>query len=182
MHGCRDGDLVARMGYTGQGYREQYWVDYHIGIVTSDPAENGVLRPYVGPAVTGCSNCRFITTDVPCENPDVDISGLSSESEIENKLLDECQVDGGGGAFARELLDSLLCLVPHEPGRLTHDSLRRGFRPVVDRDQRVLPVVAGNEPRLTPCAARLRARRGTPRARIPRRIGSCSRRCRGSAR
>ena len=25
-------DLVARMGYTGQGYREQYWADYHIGI------------------------------------------------------------------------------------------------------------------------------------------------------
>jgi dipeptidyl aminopeptidase/acylaminoacyl peptidase len=25
-------DLVSRMGYTGQGYREQYWVDYHIGI------------------------------------------------------------------------------------------------------------------------------------------------------
>ena len=25
-------DLVARMGYTGQRYREQYWVDYHLGV------------------------------------------------------------------------------------------------------------------------------------------------------
>lgn len=66
-------------------------VDYHIGVVTSDPIENGVLRPYIGPAVDGCSNCRFISTDVSCENPDVDISGLSTESEIENELLDQCQ-------------------------------------------------------------------------------------------
>ncbi|NNF12017.1 MAG: alpha/beta fold hydrolase [Gemmatimonadetes bacterium] len=25
-------DLVARMGYTGQGYRELYWADFHMGI------------------------------------------------------------------------------------------------------------------------------------------------------
>ncbi len=25
-------DLVSRMGYTGQGYREQYWADYHLGV------------------------------------------------------------------------------------------------------------------------------------------------------
>lgn len=66
-------------------------VDYHIGVITSDPAEGGVLRPYAGPGVDGCSNCRFITTDVSCDNPDVDITSLSTEAEIENALLDECQ-------------------------------------------------------------------------------------------
>jgi hypothetical protein len=67
-------------------------VDYHIGIITSDPAENGVLRAYNGPAVTGCDpgTCRFITKDVPCDNPDVDISGLTDETAIENKLAQEC--------------------------------------------------------------------------------------------
>ena len=35
-------DLVARLGYTGQGYREQYWADYHIGI--SDRAAIPELR------------------------------------------------------------------------------------------------------------------------------------------
>jgi dipeptidyl aminopeptidase/acylaminoacyl peptidase len=25
-------DLVSRMGYTGQGYREQYWADFHLGV------------------------------------------------------------------------------------------------------------------------------------------------------
>lgn len=29
-------DLVSRMGYTGQGYRELYWADYHIGISDRD--------------------------------------------------------------------------------------------------------------------------------------------------
>ena len=35
-------DLVARLGYTGQGYREQYWADYHMGI--SDRAAIPELR------------------------------------------------------------------------------------------------------------------------------------------
>jgi hypothetical protein len=65
-------------------------VDYHIGVVTSDPAENGVLRAYNGPAVQGCNGCRFISKDIPCANPDVDISTLTDETAIENRLLQEC--------------------------------------------------------------------------------------------
>lgn len=65
-------------------------VDYHIGVVTSDPAENGVLHVYDGPPVDGCNACRFITKDVACANPDVDITDLTDETAIENKLLDEC--------------------------------------------------------------------------------------------
>jgi hypothetical protein len=65
-------------------------VDYHIGVVTSDPNDNGVLRAYTGPSVNGCSNCRFITTDVSCDNPAVDISSVSN-SEIDGLLEDECQ-------------------------------------------------------------------------------------------
>lgn len=65
-------------------------VDYHIGVITSDPDDNGVLRQYVGPAVASCPGCRFISKDVPCPNPAVDISGLTTEAEIETTLLAEC--------------------------------------------------------------------------------------------
>jgi hypothetical protein len=66
-------------------------VDYHIGVVTTDPAEGGVLRSYEGPTVSGCTGCRFITNDVSCDDPTVDVSGLTSESEIENRLLEDCE-------------------------------------------------------------------------------------------
>jgi hypothetical protein len=65
-------------------------VDYHIGVVTSDPAEGGVLRPYTGPNVDGCTNCRFITTDVACADPEVDTSALTTEQAIEDALSEAC--------------------------------------------------------------------------------------------
>ena len=65
-------------------------VDYHIGVVTSDPDEGGVLRQYGGPAVENCAACRFITKDIPCDNPDVDISALGSEAQIEAALAADC--------------------------------------------------------------------------------------------
>src|SRR4029450_4076432 len=48
----------------------------------------------------------------------------------------------------RELLDPLLRLVPHEAGRHAQDALRGIGRPLERRDQRILLVVARNEPRL----------------------------------
>lgn len=67
-------------------------VDYHIGVITSDPDDGGVLRPYTGPSVDGCASgsCRFITKDVPCTNPTVDISTLASEQAKEATLAAEC--------------------------------------------------------------------------------------------
>ncbi len=65
-------------------------VDYHIGVITSDPDENGVLRQYSGPAVDNCAACRFITKDVPCPNPEVDVTDLVLESDIEARLLEQC--------------------------------------------------------------------------------------------
>lgn len=65
-------------------------VDYHIGVVTSDPAEQGALRAYDGPAVAGCDGCRFLTNEVPCANTDVDIDGLTSEDEVTAALIDAC--------------------------------------------------------------------------------------------
>lgn len=83
-------------------------VDYHIGVVTTDPGEDGALRTYDGPTVTACDGCRFITKDVPCANPDVVTTGLG-EQEIQQRLQDECQaqlvfrnmvtVGTGGSAF-----------------------------------------------------------------------------------
>ena len=65
-------------------------VDYHIGVITSDPIEEGRLRQYSGPAVDGCAACRFITKDTPCPNPAVDVSDLTVEADIEARLADEC--------------------------------------------------------------------------------------------
>ena len=64
-------------------------VDYHIGIVTSDDAELGVLRAYDGSDVPGCASCRFIDNTVPCSDPAVDVSGMS-DSEAEAALLASC--------------------------------------------------------------------------------------------
>ena len=65
-------------------------VDYHIGVVTSDPSEGGVLRAYSGAAVDGCSGCRFISSAVPCNNPDVDVSSFASEADKNAVLASEC--------------------------------------------------------------------------------------------
>jgi len=65
-------------------------VDYHIGVITSDPDDGGVLRTYTGPSVNNCAGCRFISRDVPCPNPDVDTTDLTAEADIENRLLSEC--------------------------------------------------------------------------------------------
>jgi hypothetical protein len=67
-------------------------VDYHIGVITSDPADRGVLRPYTGPSVDNCASgsCRFITKDVPCANPTVDIASLATEQAKEAALAAEC--------------------------------------------------------------------------------------------
>ncbi len=84
-------------------------VDYHIGVVTTDPADGGALRSYGGPAVDGCDGCAFLTRDVPCADDDVDVSALSSEADIEAALVEACpaqlvfrrlvQVGTGGSAF-----------------------------------------------------------------------------------
>lgn len=64
-------------------------VDFHIGVVTSDPEEGGVLRAYAGPAVPGCTGCRFLTNDTPCREF-VDVSDLDSEADIQAALIDAC--------------------------------------------------------------------------------------------
>ena len=43
-------------------------VDYHVGVITSDPNEGGVLRRS-GRSVEGCDRCRFIGRSVPCSDP-----------------------------------------------------------------------------------------------------------------
>ena len=65
-------------------------VDYHIGVITSDPADGGILRQYAGPVVANCQGCRFIDKNVACPNPAVDIADLVAEADIEAKLGTEC--------------------------------------------------------------------------------------------
>lgn len=43
-------------------------LDYHIGVVSTDRAEGGVLRAF-SRSVTGCASCRFVSTAVPCTDP-----------------------------------------------------------------------------------------------------------------
>lgn len=47
-------------------------VDYHIGVVTTDPASGGVLEAHGGAAVPGCDGCRYISRAVPCADPAAD--------------------------------------------------------------------------------------------------------------
>jgi hypothetical protein len=65
-------------------------VDYHIGVVTTDPADFGVLRQYDGSDVPGCDQCRFITNEVGCANPAVSVVGLD-DAQAESTLASECQ-------------------------------------------------------------------------------------------
>jgi len=46
-------------------------LDYHVGVITTDPAEGGKLRRYKGPGVPGCESCAFVTRATPCEDPRV---------------------------------------------------------------------------------------------------------------
>jgi hypothetical protein len=64
-------------------------VDYHVGVVTTDPDDLGELRQYDGTAVQGCDSCRYLTKDVGCSNPDVDVSNQDAVT-AEQTLLSEC--------------------------------------------------------------------------------------------
>jgi len=64
-------------------------VDYHIGVTTTDPSNKGILRTYDGPAVPGCDGCRYLTKDVGCAEPTVDVKGLAAPA-AEQILLDKC--------------------------------------------------------------------------------------------
>jgi hypothetical protein len=64
-------------------------VDYHIGVVTTDPDDLGQLRAYDGTTVPGCDGCQFLTKDVGCSNPDVDVTG-QDPAQAEQTLLDSC--------------------------------------------------------------------------------------------
>jgi hypothetical protein len=86
-------------------------VDYQIGVITTDPARNGRLRAYEGPAVDGCDGCRFLTTEVGCDDPAVDVEGLDP-IEAENKLLDECQAQ----LVFRDLITAGISGNPFEEG------------------------------------------------------------------
>lgn len=65
-------------------------VDFHIGVVTTDVTESGVLRRYDGQAVTNCDGCRYITKEVPCTDPDVSFNPGTPETDIENGLMAQC--------------------------------------------------------------------------------------------
>jgi hypothetical protein len=65
-------------------------VDYHIGVATTDPSENGRLRVYDGAAVDGCDGCSYVTNSVGCADPDVNLTGLNPQ-EIDQALLSSCQ-------------------------------------------------------------------------------------------
>lgn len=65
-------------------------LDYQIGVVTTDPAENGVLRAYPGPPVSGCAGCRILTPEVACADAEVSVADLSA-AERETLLAQTCE-------------------------------------------------------------------------------------------
>jgi hypothetical protein len=64
-------------------------VDYQIGVVTTNPQGGGILRAYDGPPVEGCDDCRFLTKEVGCDEPDTIVEGLS-ENDAVDLLADKC--------------------------------------------------------------------------------------------
>jgi hypothetical protein len=99
-------------------------VDYHIGVITTDPDENGELRTYDGPTVTGCDGCRFLTKEVTCGNPDVATTGLT-ESQVEAELLNQCQSQ----LVFRKLIRAGIGGTPFEEG-FTQAATAAGLEPV----------------------------------------------------
>lgn len=71
-------------------------VDYHIGVVTTSIREgfdvdvNGILRTYNGPSVSGCTSCRFLTKDVPCDVNKMDRMQDESTGAYESRLVNDC--------------------------------------------------------------------------------------------
>jgi hypothetical protein len=65
-------------------------LDYHVGVITSDPAEGGILRAFDGPPVEGCVGCRFLTREVGCGDITVDVDGLTIE-ERDAALAESCE-------------------------------------------------------------------------------------------
>jgi hypothetical protein len=65
-------------------------VDYHIGVITTDPSQNGILRTYDGPPVAGCDGCTYLTNAVTCDEPDFDVEGLQPW-EAELQLAERCE-------------------------------------------------------------------------------------------
>ncbi|MCP4503789.1 MAG: hypothetical protein GY822_28010 [Deltaproteobacteria bacterium] len=108
-------------------------VDYHLGVITTDPISNGVLRTYIGDAVPGCDSCRFLTKDVQCSNPGVVTVGLS-DAEIDAALFSECQaqlvfrklISAGvdGASFEEGFVQAARALGVHDIDPLTGAPLR----------------------------------------------------------
>lgn len=91
------GSMAAEQGKVAARFREFFLqlvragVDYHIGVVSSDPAEAGVLRAYAGPNVDGCVGCRFLTAAVACPEPSVELADVAQdEAALEARLLEAC--------------------------------------------------------------------------------------------
>jgi hypothetical protein len=65
-------------------------VDYRVGVITTDPAERGVLRAS-RVDVEGCAGCRFLSRAVACPNPAVAIDDLAgNEDAIRQRLSSQC--------------------------------------------------------------------------------------------
>ncbi len=90
-------------------------VDYHIGVVSSDAREGGVLRAYAGAPVRGCDGCRFLTNAVPCANP----SSTTSDGCAAAGVFADLVQTGTGGSPVEELFAqaaAALGIDPSNPG------------------------------------------------------------------
>lgn len=112
-------------------------LDYHVGVVTSDPADAGALRAFDGAPVEGCASCRFLTPAVACADVDVDVTGLS-DVERDALLAERCEAwlvlanmlrAGDPGGAAERTFDMALAALAND-APLENEGFRRAQAPL----------------------------------------------------
>lgn len=93
-------------------------VDHHIGVVTTDPADNGILRAFSG-SVPGCDRCTILTPAVGC----LDASGASDANcDIADVFADLVQPGIDGSSFEEGFAQATAALDGRNEGFLRDDA------------------------------------------------------------
>lgn len=69
---------------------ETMGLDYHIGVITTDPSSNGRLRAYSGATTGTCSTCRFVSSATGCAAAEALLTEAEAGTLTTATLGDRC--------------------------------------------------------------------------------------------